>query len=195
MDVDGESRGTSTAAGYCNPGTRKRPCHVVDRASVCFLCKGERGSHAIRILRHVERLRNHWGGQDDFSTFHEVALKSLEQRCGKHFDHPIYLLAKALSPDANLSCWSSQDRQQLMDCIPTYCMAVLAKVGHDGPGVLPQLEEEMGRWVHRSGSLSVPNPVPEPMAYWQRICLAVPFLGCVAVTVFSINPSRLTFHF
>ena len=146
------------------------------------------------MLRHVDLLRTHWEGQTDFTTFHEVALKSLEHRCGKHFDHPIYVIAKALAPDADLAVWSSQDRQLLMDSIPTYFLGVLKKLGHDGPGVLEQLQEEVGRWVARSGALGVPAPIPSPRSYWHRVSLAVPLLAKVALTVFSINPFKLAFH-
>ena len=106
-----------------------------------------------------------------------------------HFNHSVFLVAKALDPRADLALWSVDDRDKLAQLVPTYFMAVLQKRGY-GQEALPLLQEEVGKWLNRSGALAMPDPVPPPVAYWQRVCLYVPLLGKVALAVFSINPTE-----
>ena len=69
-------------------------------------------------------------------------------------------------------------------------MAVLKKMGYDATAQV-QLNSEVGRWVARTGLLSIPpNPQPSPVQYWESIALILPMLAKVALTVFAINPSE-----
>jgi hypothetical protein len=68
-------------------------------------------------------------------------------------------------------------------------MQLLAKMGH-GPEVLVDLRADVGKWVLRTGSLSMPNPVPLPLVYWHSNALTIPLLTKVALTIFSIVPSE-----
>ena len=98
-------------------------------------------------------------------------------------------MAKALATDADHAQWDSSQRDKLHVAIGGYCVAVLNKLGH--PNAEAQLRTEMGKWVQRSGPLSVPpNPQPSPTRYWQSIALVVPMLAKVALAVFSITPSE-----
>ena len=102
-------------------------------------------------------------------------------------------MAKALATDADLSVWETELRDKLHEAIGGYCLAVLKKLGHSNAEA--QLRAEMGKWVTRSGPLSIPpNPQPSPIQYWQSIALSVPMLGKVALAVFSITPSEAAFQ-
>ena len=52
------------------------------------------------------------------------------------------------------------------------------------------LRSDLGRWVLRAGPLSIPNPVPPPMVYWQGVALTVPLLAQIGISVFSVAPSE-----
>ena len=110
-------------------------------------------------------------------------------RCGKHFTSNAFFAARALAPDSNISNWSEEDRNRLQDLTSTFFMQLLAKMGH-GPEVLVDLRADVGKWVLRTGSLSMPNPVPLPLVYWHSNALTIPLLTKVALTIFSIVPSE-----
>ena len=112
-----------------------------------------------------------------------------KKRCMKHFQTPIYFLARALAPDSDLALWAAADRDRLNDLVPTLLMPMLKKMGHTD-GDIHQLRADLGRWVLRAGPLSMPNPVPHPLNYWEGVALTVPILAKVAIQVFSIVPSE-----
>ena len=58
----------------------------------------------------MDKIKRHWEGSDDFTTFHTIALASLEKRMLKHFNTPIFILTKALDPSVSLTTWSDNDR-------------------------------------------------------------------------------------
>ena len=111
------------------------------------------------LHRHLEILAKHWQNQADFTTFHEPALKKLDERCTKHFKGDAYLLARAFAPDSDLSSWAESEQAQLTDALDNYCVPVLKKLGYDDRSV-PQFKGEFGKWVIRGGPLSIPDPPP-----------------------------------
>ena len=128
-------------------------------------------------------------GQPDLTTFHTPALQALEKRCLKHFSSGVFMLMRALLPQADLSTWSLADRNKVSAFLPTYFMPLLAKQGH-GDDVLPSLRGQLGQWVSRSGPLCVPHGDPHPLDYWHSVAIHVPLLAKVAVAVHSISPSE-----
>ena len=107
----------------------------------------------------------------------------------KHFQSPVYFAARALAPDCNVGQWSAVDRDRLNDLVPTLFKSMLLKMGH-AEADIADLRSDLGRWALRSGQLSVPAPVPSPLAYWQGVALTVPLLAKVAIAIFSIVPSE-----
>ena len=72
--------------------------------------------------------------------------------------------------------------------IPQICY--LLKLGCTGD-VAPALRIEVGKWVARSGHLSLPpNPQPVETAYWHTIALVLPLLSKVALTIHAIAPTE-----
>lgn len=149
---------------------------------------------------HIEKIKNHWSGQDDLTTFHTPALAALEKRCCKHFTGGIYFLAKALDPKGGLADWSPSDRTKFSPrgqlCCPlplgfiqSYFIPLLKKFGR-GEEDVAKLRAQVGQWVHRSGSLAVPSNCPSPIEYWQEVALDIPLLSMIALAIFSIVPSE-----
>ena len=113
-----------------------------------------------------------------------------QQRCGKHFTGTAFLLAKALSPDADLSVWTAADRNKLNNALTTYCVPLLKKFGH-GDDIFVPLKAQVGQWVTRNGPLAITErPLPQPVQYWEGIALHVPILAKVAITIFTVTPSE-----
>lgn len=113
-----------------------------------------------------------------------------EQRCGKHFSTLPYLLARAFSPDCNLSQWPHEDRQKVRAAVSSYGTALLKKLGA-GDDVGVNLMQELGQWVMRAGPLGLPTDLTaDPVAFWNGIALNVPCLARLALAVLTISPSE-----
>ena len=98
------------------------------------------------------------------------------------------MLVRALLPQTDLSTWSQADRNKVAAFLPTYCVPLLAKLGHTD--VLPSLQGQLGQWVSRSGPLCVPVGDPHPLDYWNIMAIHVPLLAKVAVALHSVSPSE-----
>ena len=132
-----ESSGEAPASGYSHRGRRARQGRPVHSEQVCnyamwCLCL------ANLPFRHLELIRAHWSGQPDLTTFHTPALQALEKRCLKHFSSGMFMLVRAMLPQTDLSTWSQADRNKVAAFLPTYCVPLLAKLGHTD--VLPSLQ-------------------------------------------------------
>ena len=140
--------------------------------------------------RHLGLMTKHWENQTDFTTFNEPALKKLHDRCGKHFKGDAYLLARAFSPESDLSAWTEQERDQLTGALDSLCIPILKKLGYEDQAV-PQFKAEFGKWVLRAGPLGIPpDPKPGPIPFWQSVALHTPLLSKVALTILAITPSE-----
>lgn len=141
------------------------------------------------VANHIQKIKEHWSDQNSFTIFNTAALRHLQHRCEKNFTGTLSLLCKAFMPDTVVSSWPTSERQKLQDTVGTYFLPLLKKFGHDDD-ILPALRGQLGRWVLRLNALSVPDPLPDPISYWESISIEVPLLAKVALTILSICPSE-----